>query len=89
VLAAARLGAVGLPVPALPVPALSGAGEPRNWTMQNQASPITVITSATKKFSRRPRKWAEESIRMVSSKIRYPEYPATYSANRPCGRIGR
>jgi hypothetical protein len=30
-----------------------------------------------KKLSRIPRKWAEESILIVSSKIRYPEYPAT------------
>ncbi len=40
-----------------------------------------------KKFSRIPRKWAEESILIVSPKIRYPEYPATYRANSPWGLI--
>src|SRR5580692_11072316 len=62
---------------------------PRRWAMTNQASPATVAAIATKKFSRSPRKWAEESTRIVSSKIRYAEYPATYSANRPCGAIRR
>jgi hypothetical protein len=42
-----------------------------------------------KKFSRSPRKYAEESVLIVSSKMRYPEYPATYRANRPCGLIRR
>jgi len=42
-----------------------------------------------KKLSRSPSTWAEESILIVSSKIRYPEYPATYSANRPWGLIRR
>ena len=42
-----------------------------------------------KKFSRRPRKCAEESIRTDSSKIRNAEYPATYKANNPQGRMSR
>jgi hypothetical protein len=35
--------------------------------------PASVTAMATKKFSRRPRMYAEESIRIDSSKIRYPE----------------
>jgi hypothetical protein len=45
--------------------------------MTNHASPATVIVTAMKKLSRSPSTWAEESILIVSSKIRYPEYPAT------------
>jgi hypothetical protein len=43
---------------------------PRYWTTANHASPAAVTTIATKKFSRSPRKYADESIRIVSSKIR-------------------
>jgi hypothetical protein len=43
----------------------------------NQVRPTTVIATAMKKLSRSPSTWAEESIRIVSSKMRYPEYPAT------------
>jgi hypothetical protein len=39
----------------------------------NQTSPTTVREIATNMFSRRPRKYSEESIRIVSSKMRYPE----------------
>jgi hypothetical protein len=45
--------------------------------MKNHTRPTTVIAVAMKKLSRIPSTWAEESIRIVSSKIRYPEYPAT------------
>jgi hypothetical protein len=45
----------------------------RRRLIANQAKPASVMTTATKKLSRRPKKCAEESIGIVSSKIRYPE----------------
>jgi hypothetical protein len=41
--------------------------------MTNQASPASVPKIAMYMFSRSPRKYSEESIRIDSSKIRYPE----------------
>ena len=43
------------------------------WIATNHSSPTMQSTSATKKFSRSPRMWLEESTRSVSSKIRKPE----------------
>jgi Cys-tRNA(Pro)/Cys-tRNA(Cys) deacylase len=45
----------------------------RRWASANQTSPATVSAIATNMFSRRPRKYSEESILIVSSKIRYAE----------------
>src|ERR1700735_3316712 len=41
-------------------PLASATPRPLRWLMTNQAMPVSVITTAMKKFSRRPRKWAEE-----------------------------
>jgi hypothetical protein len=41
--------------------------------MMNHARPAAVITIATKKLSRSPRKYAEESTLIDSSNIWYPE----------------
>ena len=49
------------------------ARRPRRWMNTNQASPATVSTQATYMFSRRPRKYFDESTRSDSSKIRNAE----------------
>jgi hypothetical protein len=45
----------------------------RRWAKKNQTSPASVMMIAMYMFSRRPRKYSEESIRTDSSKIRNPE----------------
>jgi len=68
-LGSGSLSAAGSPSAGSPSSARSG-GFLRRWENTNQVSPTMVMTSAMKKFSRSPRKCAEESILIVSSKIR-------------------
>jgi hypothetical protein len=45
----------------------------RRWAPANQTSPASVMMSAIYRFSRRPKKYSEESIRTDSSKMRNAE----------------